>query len=76
VKATDLFFTPETVPLPVSRSRRYQMARDGELPVIRCGKRLLIPRAAFQKWLETCGTSCPSTRSALEDPKRAEMMRR
>ncbi|MBM3757836.1 MAG: helix-turn-helix domain-containing protein [Acidobacteria bacterium] len=52
------------------------MARDGELPVIRCGKRLLIPRAAFQKWLETCGTSCPSTRSALEDPKRAEMMRR
>lgn len=52
---SELFYTPESVPLPVNRTRRYQMARDGELPVIKAGKRLLIPRIAFERWLECCG---------------------
>lgn len=55
------FYTPETVPLPVNRNLRYAMARNGELPVIRCGRRLLIPKIAFEEWLRTCGgTFVPS----------------
>jgi excisionase family DNA binding protein len=55
------FYTPETVPLPINRNLRYSMARNGELPVIRCGRRLLIPKIAFEEWLRTCGgTFVPS----------------
>jgi excisionase family DNA binding protein len=37
--------------LGVSRNSAYQAARAGELPVIRIGKRLLVPRHAFEKML-------------------------
>jgi len=81
MKSTELFFTPETLPIPVNRGKRYAVARDAAdgkesglgLPVIRCGKRLLIPRAAFERWLATCGQSVD--RPVWEDSKHAEMMR-
>ena len=53
--AKEIFYTPETVPLPVNRNLRYEMARNGQLPTIRCGKRLLIPKRAFDEWIRTCG---------------------
>ncbi|MFC1968800.1 helix-turn-helix domain-containing protein [Chloroflexota bacterium] len=38
--------------LGLSRNFGYELARRGELPVIKFGKRLLIPRVALEKMLE------------------------
>lgn len=38
--------------LGISRGLAYQAARDGSIPTIRIGKRLLIPRRALEKLLE------------------------
>jgi excisionase family DNA binding protein len=38
--------------LGVSRGSAYTLARTGELPTIRLGKRLLVPKAALEKLLE------------------------
>jgi len=40
------------VMLGVSRALAYQMANKGQLPVIRCGHRLLVPLKAFELMLE------------------------
>lgn len=37
--------------LGISRGLAYEMARCGKLPVIRFGRRLLVPRAALEKIL-------------------------
>jgi excisionase family DNA binding protein len=37
--------------LGISRGAAYSHARDGSLPTIRLGKRLLVPRAALDKLL-------------------------
>ena len=38
--------------LGISRNHAYGSVKRGELPAIRFGKRLLIPRAALEKMLE------------------------
>jgi len=38
--------------LGISRNFGYELVKRGELPVIRFGKRLLIPRVALEKMLE------------------------
>jgi len=38
--------------LGISRNFAYQLVREGKLPSIRFGKRILIPRAALEKILE------------------------
>jgi len=38
--------------LGISRNYGYELVRRGELPVIRFGKRLLIPKVALEKMLE------------------------
>ena len=38
--------------LGLSRNFGYESVKQGQLPVIRFGKRLLIPRAALEKMLE------------------------
>jgi excisionase family DNA binding protein len=38
--------------LGLSRPSAYAAAHNGELPVIRVGRRLLVPRAAFERLLE------------------------
>jgi excisionase family DNA binding protein len=38
--------------LGISRNFAYELVKRGEIPVIRFGKRLLIPRAALEKMLE------------------------
>jgi excisionase family DNA binding protein len=37
--------------LGISRNAAYEAAQRGEIPSIRVGKRLLVPRAAFEKML-------------------------
>ena len=37
--------------LGVSRDRAYELARDGAFPVIRLGRRRLVPREQFMTWL-------------------------
>jgi excisionase family DNA binding protein len=38
--------------LRLSRGLVYQAIRDGQLPSIRVGRRILVPRAALEKLLE------------------------
>lgn len=37
--------------LGISRNLAYEMARQRQLPVVRFGRRLLVPRAALEKML-------------------------
>lgn len=37
--------------LRISRNFGYELARRGELPVVRFGRRLLVPRAALEERL-------------------------
>ncbi len=39
--------------LGLSRSTAYEAARRGMFPVVRNGKRMYVPVAAFENWLET-----------------------
>jgi excisionase family DNA binding protein len=43
--------------LGISRGLAYQAARDGNIPTIRIGRRLLVPRRALEKMLEVQITS-------------------
>ena len=38
--------------LGFSRNFGYELARTGQIPVIRFGKRMLVPKLAFEKMLE------------------------
>ena len=38
--------------LGISRNFAYELVKQGKLPVIRFGKRLLIPRVSLEKMLE------------------------
>jgi len=37
--------------LGIGRNSVYEAIARGEIPVIRVGKRLLVPKVAFEKWL-------------------------
>lgn len=43
--------------LKISRPQAYLGIKRGEIPHIRVGKRILIPRAALEKMLATAGKS-------------------
>jgi excisionase family DNA binding protein len=45
----------------LSRAGAYGAVRTGVLPHIRIGKRILIPKAALIRWLETAGAAVPAT---------------
>ncbi len=38
--------------LGVGRNQAYEAARTGQIPTIKIGKRLLVPKVAFQRMLE------------------------
>lgn len=38
--------------LGISRAAAYEGVRRSEIPAVRIGRRLLVPRAAFERWLE------------------------
>lgn len=42
--------------LGISRNFAYELVREHKLPIIKLGKRLLIPRVALVKMLEQGGT--------------------
>jgi excisionase family DNA binding protein len=46
--------------LGISRSLAYEMVRTGKLPVIRFGKRMLIPRKAVENMLANPPQNIPS----------------
>jgi excisionase family DNA binding protein len=37
--------------LGVSRNSAYEAARTGQIPTIKIGKRILVPRAAFERMI-------------------------
>ncbi len=41
--------------LGISKGSAYEAARTGAIPTIRIGKRLIVPRVAFDKMLEQAG---------------------
>ena len=45
--------------LGVSRGSAYLAAREGELPTLRLGRRLLVPRRALEEMLNGAGTASP-----------------
>jgi excisionase family DNA binding protein len=59
--------------LGISRGSAYAAARRGELPAIRINRRIVVPRVAFQRWLESAATgsgepaSWEGARSAVPD---------
>jgi excisionase family DNA binding protein len=44
--------------LGISRPHAYKMAREGQLPVLHLGRRLLVPKAALEKMLVEVKTTC------------------
>lgn len=62
---TKAFYTPEELRdvLPLGRSQIYKMLADGHIPSLRLGKKFVIPRAAFDAWLASCGTINPIPRT-------------
>jgi excisionase family DNA binding protein len=38
--------------LGISRNTAYAAARRGDFPTVRIGSRVLVPREAFERWLE------------------------
>lgn len=45
------------VRLGISRSSAYAAVRRGELPAIRLNRRIVVPRVAFERWLEAAAAS-------------------
>jgi putative molybdopterin biosynthesis protein len=39
--------------LGISRWKAYEMVRRGELPVLRIGRLVRVPRSALEAWIET-----------------------
>ena len=38
--------------LGISRNQGYELARTGRIPTIRLGKRLIVPKVAFERMME------------------------
>ena len=41
--------------LGISRNAAYEAVRVGEIPSLRIGRRVVIPRVAFERFLESAG---------------------
>ena len=41
--------------LGVSRVTAYQLAREGKIPTLRLGRRLVVPKVALERMLESAG---------------------
>ncbi|MCA1672969.1 MAG: helix-turn-helix domain-containing protein [Actinobacteria bacterium] len=46
--------------LGIARGKAYKHVRSGEIPSIRMGRRLLVPRARFHTWLDGQTQSPPA----------------
>jgi excisionase family DNA binding protein len=48
---------PETAKaLGIGRSAAYEAARNGEIPTVKIGKRILVPTVALERMLDEAGT--------------------
>ncbi len=54
ISVTKQTFTVEeaAVQLGIGRNSAYEAARRGDIPTIKIGKRILVPRAALERFLE------------------------
>lgn len=43
--------------LGIGKNSAYEAAKRGEIPVLRIGRRLVVPRAAFERLLQEAGGS-------------------
>ena len=50
--------------LGINRNSAYEAARNGELPAIRIGRRLLVPKDAFERMLADAGQQKPNGEKA------------
>lgn len=41
--------------LRINRTTAYEMVRQKQIPSIKLGRRIIVPRDALLKWLEGCG---------------------
>ncbi len=41
--------------LGVSRNKAYELARDGIIPTLRLGRKLVVPKARFEEWINGAG---------------------
>lgn len=55
MEKTTLSITECAKNLGISRNLAYELARTGRLPVLRLGRRLLVPRAALDRMLTEAG---------------------
>jgi len=57
--------------LGISRGLAYELARTGRLPCVRLGRRLVVPRAALEVWLQEAtrlgATELPGFRALVAD---------
>ena len=42
--------------LGISRPHAYKLVKEGQIPIIRLGRRLIVPKAALEKMLANAGT--------------------
>lgn len=49
--------------LGIGRDLAYRLARAGEIPSVRLGRRLVVPRKALELWLEEQDVSATSNRA-------------
>jgi excisionase family DNA binding protein len=47
--------------LGLGRNASYEAAKAGQIPTIRIGRRLLVPKAALDRLLNEAGCASPST---------------
>lgn len=45
--------------LGISRPHAYKLAHEGQLPVLRLGRRLVVPRKALEDYLASTKPACP-----------------
>lgn len=57
--------------LRIGRDLAYQLAREGKIPVLRLGRRMVVPRQILMRWIEAEADpqkmSGPSVLSVVED---------
>lgn len=41
--------------LGVARNTAYSLAARGVIPTLRLGRRIVVPRIAFERWMESAG---------------------
>ncbi len=59
--------------LQLGRTRTYELLRSGEIPVIRIGRVLRVPRDALHRWIDTkCLTSPTRRDAALSRPQESD----